>query len=242
VASAPAAAHAAVEQLQTGRPRPVEIEIPQDTLAERAEVEIIDPAVHTRPAASADEVQRAADLLAGASNPMIWAGGGVHLAGANAALQRVAEHLQAPVFATAEGRGALSDRHHLALGPIGFANDTYRARYQEHDLLLAVGTRNLSAADSARIGPHMFRLLEGQTVLQLDIDAEEIGRNHAATIPLLGDALATLEALYQALTVAMRGTRQPPRGAGSGVRRPLRPRRPAARAEWLFAGHPVGPA
>ena len=196
----PGCVHEAFRQLQTGRPRPVELEIPPDTLAEEAEVELVEPANYQRPAAPAAAIERGAELLANASNPAIWAGGGVHLADANDALLRVAEHLQAPVFATGEGRGAVSDRHYLSLGPIGFGRDPYRDRRAEHDLIFAVGTRL-----AAPPGP-----LPEQQVLQLDIDPQEVGRIYERTVGLVGDARATLTALYQRLaaTTPPRPSRQ----------------------------------
>ena len=188
----PSSVHEAFFQLQSGRPRPVEIEIPPETLAEEADVELVAPVDYQRPAASSAEIERGADLLSKASNPAIWAGGGVHLADAHDALLQVAEHLQAPVFATGEGRGAVSDRHHLSLGPISFGRDSYRERRAEHDLIFAVGTRLATPG-----------LLDGQQVLQLDIDPQEIGRNHEKTVGMLGDARATLVALYEQLAAMM---------------------------------------
>ena len=184
--------HEAFVQLRSGRPRPVEIEIPPEALAEEAEVELLDPAECLRAAAAEAEVVRGAELLAAAANPAIWAGGGVHASDAHEALLQVAEHLQAPVFATGEGRGAISDRHHLSLGPISFGRDSYRERRAEHDLILAVGTRMAMPA-----------LLSGQQVVQIDIDEAEIGRNYANTVGMVGDARATLEALYRQLQERM---------------------------------------
>ena len=80
----PGSVREAFRQLQSGRPRPVEIEVPPDTLAEEAEVELLEPVACRRPAAAAAEIRRGAELLAGATNPAIWAGGGVHLADAHA--------------------------------------------------------------------------------------------------------------------------------------------------------------
>ena len=185
----PGSVNEAFRQLQSGRPRPVELEIPPDTLAAAAEVELVEPAACRRPAAAAAEISRGAELLANAANPAIWAGGGVHLADAHDALLQVAEHLQAPVFATGEGRGAVSDRHYLSLGPISFGRDPYRERHAEHDLIFAVGTR-LAAPPGPRAE---------QQVLQLDIDPQEIGRNHARTAAMAGDARATLAALHRRL-------------------------------------------
>ena len=189
----PGSVHEACYQLQSGRPRPVEIEIPPDTLAEEADVELLEPVDYQRPAAAAAEISRGAELLARATNPAIWAGGGVHLADAHEALLRLAEHLQAPVFATGEGRGAVSDRHYLSLGPISFGRDSYRDRRAEHDLIFAVGTRLAMPG----------LLASQQQVLQLDIDEQEIGRNHQRTVSMVGDARATLAALYEQLAQIM---------------------------------------
>ncbi len=69
VAEIPAAVRAAVEQLKTGRPRPVEIELPPETMEDEGEVELLDPVRHVRPAATADDVDRAAELLSAAEAP-----------------------------------------------------------------------------------------------------------------------------------------------------------------------------
>ena len=140
-AEIPAAVHEAFYHLKTGRPRPVEIEIPPETLAEVADVELPEPEEYPRPAADAPAVQRGAEILAGAGNPLIWAGGGVISAGAGEALRRVAEHLQAPVITTPEGKGALSERHPLALGSHRLRNDPVARDDPHFDAILAVGTR-----------------------------------------------------------------------------------------------------
>ena len=112
----PEAVHEAFYQLKSGRPRPVEIEIPPETLSDEAEIELLEPVSYERPAASAESIQEGARIVANAKNPLIYAGGGVNLSGANDSLLALAEHLQAPVIETAEGKGAISDRHYLSLG------------------------------------------------------------------------------------------------------------------------------
>ena len=189
-AEIPQAVHEAFYQLKTGRPRPVEIEIPPETLAEEADIELREPGDYRRGAASDESVQNAARLLAGAEKPLIWAGGGAISSGASEVLTRLAEHLQAPVVTTGEGKGAISDRHYLSLGVPRAAGDPLANEMQKHDLVLAVGTR--LAVPS---------LLSGQ-VVQVDIDAEEIGRNYENTVGVVGDARLTLEALYKAISTA----------------------------------------
>jgi acetolactate synthase-1/2/3 large subunit len=187
----PATVHEAFVQLKTGRPRPVEIEIPPETLAEEAEITLLDPASPLRPAASVEQVQAGADVLAQAKKLLIIAGGGVIAAKATPALQRLAEFLQAPVLTTPEGKGALSDRHDLALGAMRLRQDPIVDYLAQTDVVLAVGTRLAF--------PQLFK---GQTVVQIDIDPAEVGRNYAHTVGLVGDAKQTLEALYTLLSAS----------------------------------------
>jgi acetolactate synthase I/II/III large subunit len=188
VADVPRAVRDAVRALRAGRPRPVAIEVPWDTLEEEAEVALLPPSAIVRVAAPAGEVDRAAELLLAASRPVIYAGGGVHASGAHDALCRVAEQLQAAVIHSAEGKGALSDRHELSLGAALWSESPLRAYLDGADVVLAVGTRLAVAA-----------LNPDQHVVQIDVDREEIGRNHRKTLGLVGDARLTLEALLTRL-------------------------------------------
>jgi acetolactate synthase-1/2/3 large subunit len=185
----PTAVHEAFHQLQTGRPRPVEIEIPPETLADEAEIDLAEPGKYDRAPGSVESIRAGAKALAEASDPLIWAGGGAVSSGAGPALQRVAEHLQAPVMTTAEGKGTISDRHYLSIGGMRLRNDPYSERLARHDVVLAVGTR-LSF-------PNVFDV---QQVVQIDIDEAEIGRNYEKTLGIVGDARRSLEQLYDVLS------------------------------------------
>ena len=83
-AEIPAAVHEAFRQLRTGRPRPVEIEVPPETLAEVADIDLMEPGDYGRPAAPADRVDEAARIIASSRDPIILAGGGVLASGASA--------------------------------------------------------------------------------------------------------------------------------------------------------------
>ncbi len=199
-AEIPDMVHEAVTALKTGRPRPVEIEIPPETLAELTDVDLIEPEAVRQVAASPDQVNTAADMLTAASNPLIWVGGGAISSNATNALVQVAEYLQAPVIATPEGKGAISDKHYLSLGGLWQRDDSVAGPESGHDVILAVGTRMASP-----------NLLSGQKVIQIDIDAEELGRNYNDTFGIQGDARETLEALHSAL--AAKGPARPNRQA-----------------------------
>jgi len=188
VAEIPRAVHEAVRQLKTGRPRPVEIELPPDTMEEEGEVELLAPTHPDRPAADAAGVDRAAAVLLASRDPLIYAGGGVHASGAHDVLTAVAEHLQAGVVQSAEGKGAISDHSDLSLGAALWSESPLRAYVDQADVVLAVGTRLAVAG-----------LPPDQQVIQIDVDADEIGRNHAKTLALVGDARVTLVELLRRL-------------------------------------------
>jgi acetolactate synthase-1/2/3 large subunit len=200
VADIPGAVRDAFRELRTGRPRPVVLDMPPETMEDEDEVELLPPGQWTRPAAPAADVARAAAQLAAARAPVIYAGGGVHASGAHEALRAVAAHLQAGIIESAEGKGAVSDADDLALGAALWPGAPLRAHLDAADVVLAVGTRLAVAA-----------LRPGQPVVQIDVDPEEIGRNHAPTLGLAGDASATLALLLDHLRAA--GPPRPSRGA-----------------------------
>ncbi len=206
VAEIPAAVQEAVRQLKTGRPRPVHLEIPPDTLEEEGEAELLPPVSVARAAAPAADIERAARLLLGAERPVIYAGGGVHASGAHEVLVAVAEYLQAGIVQSAEGKGAASDQSDLSLGAALWPKNPLRDYLDAADLVFVVGSRCAVAA-----------FQPAQKIVQLDVDADEIGRNHPVAIGLAGDARATLERLLERLR-----TEAPPRPSRKTERERLR--------------------
>jgi acetolactate synthase-1/2/3 large subunit len=206
VAEVPRAVQAAVRALKTGRPRPVELEMPPETMEEEGEAELLPPVALTRPAAHARDLDRAVEVLLGAERPLVYAGGGVHLSGAADALAAIAEYLQAGVATTAEGKGAVDDESDLSLGAAFWAGSPLRAHVHEADAVLAVGSRLA-----------LVSFKPGTRIVQLDADPDEIGRNHPVAVGLVGDARATLEALLERLRAAT-----PPRASRKAERQDLR--------------------
>lgn len=137
----PAVVREAMRQVRTGRPRPVAVEIPPDVLEATGEVEPLAPADDGPSAPDPTAVERAAEALRRAERPVIYAGGGVNASGASAELAELAEHLQAPVVMSRGGRGALSDRHPLALSSVAG-----RKVLSDADLVLIVGSRFMTNA------------------------------------------------------------------------------------------------
>ena len=206
VAEVPAAVHEAVRQLRTGRPRPVELEMPPDTMESEGEVTLLDPARAEWPTPARADLERAAAMLLAAEQPLLYVGGGIHPSGAHDAVAAVAEYLQAGVVETAEGKGAVSDASDLSLGAALSADSPLRRYVDRADVVLVVGSRVALAGFS-----------KDQQVIQIDIDPDEIGRNHPRTFGLPGDARATLEELVERLRAA-----GPPRPSRKVEREDLR--------------------
>lgn len=175
----------AFTEMRSGRVRPVEIEMPPDTLFATGEVRLLPgAALPARFAGDPELIAQAAELLTGAQKPLIWSGGGVLGSEAWDELREVATILQAPVVMTANGKGAVSDRDPLAQNIVA-AIDLVK----DADVIVAVGTRFVDPTTS------VWKLQDGRTVIQMDIDPEEIGRNYPVTVGIEADAKAGLAAL-----------------------------------------------
>ena len=178
----PAAVKKSFFLLRTGRPRPVEIEIPPEALSEIAEpfeyttTKITDETINTK------HLEQAVEIILKSKNPVIWAGGGVHLSNSSNDLLALVEYLQIPVLTTPEGKGSISDKHYLSIGSpqgrsTGNSKDLLRDFFYTCDVVLAIGTRFANAEPK-----------KNQKVIQIDIDTKEIGRNHKNTLGLVGNA------------------------------------------------------
>jgi acetolactate synthase-1/2/3 large subunit len=185
----PGAVDDAFTQLRTGRPRPVELEIPPDTLFATAEIGSIAPAApRQRFAGDPDLLEAAAKLLGRARRPVVAAGGGFQRADASEELLLLAETLQAPVIISANGKGAISDRLPYAQGVLA------RQEYLPGaDVILILGTRFIEH------GEVMYIPTPDQIVIQIDIDPEEIGRNVPVQVGIEADLKAALAELIDRL-------------------------------------------
>lgn len=175
----------AIRALWDGRVRPVEIEIPPDTLFAEAKVELLAASPEReRPEGDPDKLEEAARLLGNAERPVIYSGGGVLGAEAWGELQALAEMLQAPVVMSPNGKGAISDRHYL-----GHNGVSAMELFKDTDVVFCVGTRMIEPAT------YPWGLGPGRTVIHMDIDPEEVGRNYDVTVGIVADAKAGMTAL-----------------------------------------------
>lgn len=196
----------------TGRPGPVHIRIPMNVL----EGETPDGAVYAQPcfavfpgcrnSAAAADVEKAAELLAGAERPVMICGQGVVHSGAWEEAGRFSKEFQIPAGSTINAKGCLSDREPLSMGVIGArgGREWNNRMVKEADVVLFAGT----STDSANTdGWKIPRQDSGQKFIQIDIAERELGNNYDA-LPLFGDARETLSALFGALAAKPRRDRK----------------------------------
>lgn len=196
---------------ESGRPGPVLIDVPKDVQQEVADVTFPDLirirgySPHMDP--DIEQVAKAVELLLKAEQPMIMAGGGVHISGAFHELQALAELMMIPVVTTFKGKGAFPENHPLALGPIGMHGHIEANRLiLESDVLLAIGARfsDRSVGKFDEFGSNM-------KIIHIDIDPAEIGKNKSVDVPVVGDVKASLRALVKMLAkrIAKKETESP---------------------------------
>lgn len=181
----------AMYQMRSGRPRPTEVEIAPDVLAATAQVSFSQPQEPVVAAPDWSQVRRAAGLLSQAEKPLIWAGGGVGIAGASRELVALAEALGVPVATTMEGKGVFPEDHRLALGVGYYGHGTSSWAAPKADVILAIGTR----MTGQMMGLNAPR--PPQRLIHLDVDNSVIGKNYPAEIALVADARPGLQALLE---------------------------------------------
>ncbi len=181
----------------TGRPGPVLIDIPKDMSAGPmnadlgAEMDIPGYKTHAEDELNAEHIQNIAEAFAKSHKPLILAGHGVIISGAQDLLRELAEKMQVPVTTTLLGKGAFPETHELSLGWLGMHGSAYANKAVcDCDLLVNIGSR----FDDRILGdPASF--CKQATIVHVDIDPAEIGKMIIPDIHCIGDASRVLEAL-----------------------------------------------
>ncbi|MFL6480255.1 MAG: biosynthetic-type acetolactate synthase large subunit [Nitrososphaera sp.] len=188
---------------ESGRPGPVLVDIPKDVQQATADMKFPD-LIKVRgynPNVEADlsEMVRAVDLLFNAERPIIMAGGGVILSGAFSELQALAELVKIPVVTTFKGKGAFPENHPLAMGPIGMHGHAEANKIiVEADCIVAVGARF-----SDRSVGKFDEFGKGMSIIHMDIDPAEIGKNKSVDVALVGDVKSSLRTLVKMFSKKM---------------------------------------
>lgn len=182
----------------TGRPGPVLIDLPIDVQNQKLKSYAYPEEVSIRsykPSVRGNDLQikRVVSAIESAKHPVIYAGGGIFLANAQQELLELAERTNIPVVTTMMGLSLLPTHHPLNLGMIGaFGNVAANKALAKSDLLVMIGSR---VADRAILSPEEVQ--RRMTIIHIDVDPAEIGKNMRAEIPVVGDVKSILHQILE---------------------------------------------
>ena len=187
----PLALRQATTTMLSGRPGPVNIDIPFNLFQEEAEVAIEAPSGgHNlrRSGAAPDDVTIAVDKMLAAQRPVLFIGHGVTLSEAAAELTQLAHLLRIPVISSPNGMGCIPMADELSLGFIG-RNGVYPANQagRRADLVIAIGARFDDRSASSWLPGYSWNFPHTE-LIHVDVDHAEIDRNYPPTLGILADA------------------------------------------------------
>ncbi len=141
-----------------------------------------------RPQPDEADVRAALDLLQNAERPVIVAGGGVRSSGARAELVALAEALSIPVATSLNGKDSIPSNHPLSVGVVGsYSRESANRTVAQADLVCFIGTETGGMTTHFWVVPKI-----GIPAIQIDIEAEALGRNYPLQAAVQGDAKVTL--------------------------------------------------
>jgi acetolactate synthase-1/2/3 large subunit len=180
---------------RTGRPGPVLVDIPKNVFQESARFHmpgsIMRRGYQPSMAPNTRQVRLAADLINAAKKPLIMAGHGIMIAGAEDVFARFVERTGIPVIFTLLGQGCFPESHRLSLGLMGMhGHREVNMALRECDLLVNIGAR----FDDRATGK-VSAFAPNARVIHVDIDPAEIGKNIHTDVPVVGDAREAIKLL-----------------------------------------------
>jgi acetolactate synthase I/II/III large subunit len=198
----PLALRQATTAMLSGRPGPVNVDVPFNVFQEEDEVDLPPPAPPLnaqRSGASPEEVSRALGMIVAAERPVIFIGHGATLSEAGRELTEFAKKLSIPVISSPNGMGCIDMTDSLSLGFIG-RNGAFPANEagRRADLVLAIGARFDDRSASSWLPGYSWNF-PATKLIHVDIDAAELGRNYPPDLPIVADARTFLRQLVTEL-------------------------------------------
>jgi acetolactate synthase-1/2/3 large subunit len=177
----------------SGRPGPVVLALPEDVLAESADVVDGVPVEAPRVVPPEDDLDRVRELLAAAERPLVVVGEGGWTAETSRDVQAFCEANALPVACSFRCQDFVDNRSPSYVGVLGVAMDEALAgRLRDADLVLAIGGR------LGEVPTRRYTLLQDQTLIHAHPDSEEVGRVHEPTLGIVAtvqEVAASLRAL-----------------------------------------------
>jgi acetolactate synthase-1/2/3 large subunit len=198
----PLALRQAMTAMLSGRPGPVNFDVPFNVFQEEDEVEVPAPTAPLnaqRSGASPEEVSHALAMILTARRPVIFIGHGVTLSQASRELTEFARTFGIPVISSPNGMGCIDMADPLSLGFIG-RNGAFPANEagRRADLVIAIGARFDDRSASSWLPGYSWNF-PNTKLIQVDIDPAELGRNYPPDLPLVADARTFLRQLLTEL-------------------------------------------
>ena len=198
----PLALRQATTTMLSGRPGPVNVDVPYNVFQEEDDVEVppaAPPFGAQRSGASPEQVAAALEMILQSKRPVFFIGHGVTLSEASAELTEAAHKLGVPVIASPNGFGCLDMTDPLSLGFIG-RNGAYPANEagRRADLVVAVGARFDDRSASSWLPGYSWNFPHCK-LIHVDVDPDEIGRNYPPDLGILADARTFLRQLLTEL-------------------------------------------
>src|SRR5262249_40449759 len=198
----PLALRQAMTAMLSGRPGPVNVDVPFNVFQEQDEVDVpppVPPLNAQRSGTSPEEVSLALDMVLGAERPVVFIGHGVTLSEASGELTEFAKRLSIPVISSPNGMGCIDMDDPLSLGFIG-RNGAYPANEagRHADLVLALGARFDDRSASSWLPGYSWNFPTTK-LIHVDLDPAELGRNYPPDIGILADARTFLRQLLAEL-------------------------------------------
>jgi acetolactate synthase-1/2/3 large subunit len=194
----PLALRQATTTMLSGRPGPVNVDVPFNVFQEEDDVEVppASPKLGAqRSGASPDDVAAALDLILKARKPVLFVGHGVTLAEASDELTAFARKLGIPVISSPNGFGTIDMTDPLSLGFIG-RNGAFPANQagRHADVVIAVGARFDDRSASSWLPGYSWNFPHAK-LIHVDVDPEELGRNYPPDLAIIADARTFLRQL-----------------------------------------------
>jgi len=198
----PLALRQAASLMVSGRPGPVNVDVPFNVFQEEDEVELPPPAppLHThRSGAAPEEIAAAVAMIRTAKQPVLFVGHGVTLSEAGRELTELVHRSGIPVIASPNGMGCLDMADPLSLGFIG-RNGAYPANEagRRADLVIAIGARFDDRSASSWLPGYSWSFPHAK-LIHVDVDPDELGRNYPPDLGLIADARTFLRQLLAEL-------------------------------------------
>lgn len=194
----PLALRQATTTMLSGRPGPVNLDIPYNVFQEDDDVEVppASPAFNSqRSGAAPEQISTAVDMILRAERPALFVGHGVTISEASAELTTLARKLGIPVISSPNGFGCIDMNDPLSLGFIG-RNGAYPANQagRHADVVIAIGARFDDRSASSWLPGYSWNFPHSK-LIHVDIDPAEIGRNYPPDLGIMADARTFLRQL-----------------------------------------------